>query len=162
MTINKNRAIRLGGRGQKTSAMSHAAMAERILLQPWFLPRRIAFAIHALVPFDFWRKMKNVFDDYCCLICGTEVDYHSNGMCGLCNSRTRKKILYSARRHAAPERKARLDIELFRQQKLAKKLLLRFAAERAISSKEKHVVVIPGNPVYEALGSRLEMSRKGF
>src|SRR5580698_9206124 len=102
---------------------SYEKLVESVLLQPWFLPRRVSFAIHRLVPKDFWRKMRYVFDDYGCLICGTEAGYHSNGLCHQCYERTRKKVLFSTRRHVGRKRKGRLDLELFRQQKLARNLL---------------------------------------
>jgi hypothetical protein len=139
---------------------SYEKLAESVLLQPWFLPRRVAFAMHRLVPADFWRKMRYVFEDYGCLICGTESGYHSNGMCHRCHDRTRKKVLFSARRHVGRKRKGRLDLELFRQQKLARNLLSHFASPSAISPKPRSVQVAQNNPVYEALSARLEPSRR--
>ena len=149
-----------GGRRRKSTTASHAGLAEEVLLQPWFLPQRATLAIHRLVPVDFWKKMRNVFDDYGCLICGAESHYHSNGMCRSCNRRTREKVLSSARRHAGRGRTLRLDLELFRQEKLARKLLARFAVESATSPKHRRVEIIHNNPVYEALAAKLELSRK--
>ena len=97
MSPSRHSSKSFGGRRRKTTTASHAALAEKVLLQPWFLPRRVTFAIHGLVPVDFWKKMRNVFDDYGCLICGAGSNYHSNGMCRPCNTRTRKKVLSSAR-----------------------------------------------------------------
>jgi hypothetical protein len=138
---------------------SFAELAESVLLQPWFLPRQVAFTILTLIPVGFRQKMRNVFDDYGCLICGSESRYMSNGMCRNCFDITRRKILLSARRHAEPPKRVRLDLELFRQQKLAKKLLSRFAPE-VIPSKKRRLSIMRGNPVYEALSAKLEQSWK--
>lgn len=97
---------------------------------------------------------------YGCLICGTESGYHSNGLCHRCYGRTRKKVLFSTRRHAGRKRKGRLDLELFRQQKLARNLLSRYASQGAISPKPRSVQVAQNNPVYEALAAKLEPSRR--
>jgi hypothetical protein len=160
MSPSRHKSKSFGGRPLKTTTASHAALAEEVLLQPWFLPQRATFAIHGLVPVDFWNKMRNVFDDYGCLICGAETNYHSNGMCRSCYTRTREKVLSSARRHAGRGRKLRLDLELFRQEKLARKLLAHFAVKSAGSRKTRRIEIIPNNPVYEALAAKLELSRK--
>jgi hypothetical protein len=77
-----------------------------------------------------------------------------------CYERTRKKVLFSTRRHVGRKRKGRLDLELFRQQKLARNLLSRYASQGAISPKPRSVQVAPNNPVYEALAAKLEPSRR--
>src|ERR1700722_1280926 len=124
------------------------------------LSTSFSYAIHRLVPKDFWLKMRYVFDDYGCLICGAESGYHSNGLCHQCYDRTRKKVLFSTRRHAGRKRKGRLDLELFRQQKLARNLLSRYASQGAISPKPRSVQVAQNNPVYEALAAKLEPSQR--
>jgi hypothetical protein len=53
-----------------------------------------------------------------------------------------------------------LDLELFRQEQLAKKLLGRFAADGATLAKNRRIGIVLNNPVYEALAARLELSRK--
>lgn len=158
MTATRNRANSSVKRRGKARPRSRLALAERVLLQPWFLPKRAAVAIHSLVPIAYWLKMRHVFDDYGCLVCGREAPYHSCGMCRLCYARTRKKIFLSVRRHATPEREVRLDLELFRQQRIAQKLLYRFALRR--KSPPKRISAIQNNPVYEALAAKLEISRR--
>lgn len=160
MSPSRHKSKSLGGRPRKTTTASHAALAEEVLLQPWFLPQRATLAIHRLVPVDFWKKMRNVFDDYGCLICGAQSNYHSNGMCRSCCTRTREKVLSSARRHAGRKQKLRLDLKLFRQEQLAKKLLSRFAADGAILAKNRRIGTVLSNPVYEALAAKLERARK--
>ncbi len=127
------------------------------MLQPWFLPQRVAFAIHSLVPPDFWDKMRHFFDDYGCIICEKESEYHSNGMCKPCYDRTRKKLLLSVKRHAGRGKRLRLDLELFRQEKLAKKLLARFSVRGpAVFKKWRFDLGRQTNPVYVALAARHE------
>lgn len=141
----------------KRRTRSYASTVEEVLLQPWFLSPRVAFAIKALVPPEYWNKMRNFFDDYGCMICEAESDYHSNGMCKSCYDKTRKKLVRSVKRRIGPERRRRLDRELFRQEKLAKKLLGRFSpSRRQASRKHPSELAIRHNPVYEVLGPRFE------
>jgi hypothetical protein len=131
-------------------------LVEKILMQPWFLPRRVSVAIHKMVPVDFYRKMRYVFDHYGCLICGTDSGCHSNGMRRNRHKRTCKKILLSLRRPGRHGGKPRLDLELFRQQKLARKLLSRLIAEGQNAPRRPHHGIKQNNPVCEAFASRLD------
>jgi len=138
----------------KHRSSSHYLMAEKVLLQPWFLPQRITFAIHALVPPDFWNKMRYYFDDYGCMICEKESGYRSNGMCHSCYCKTRQRLLLSVKRRLESHPRMRLDMELFRQEKLAKKLLGRFARSRGPSRRSRIDIRRLNNPVYDALSAR--------
>jgi hypothetical protein len=137
---------------------SYSAIADKVLLQPWFLPKRVAFAIHGMVPRDFWNKMRHFYEDYGCMICGCtdETKYHSNGMCRLCGSKIRNQLAASVRRRSRANQGSRLDFVLLRQEKLAKELLTRFVPPRRAPRRRK--INLPGrnNPVYEALCARLE------
>lgn len=134
----------------------NSSVAEKVLFQPWFLPKRIAFAIHGLVPKQFYRKMRYFFEDYGCMICGTESDYHSNGMCRLCHERIRKKMMLSVKRRSKSNPRQRLDLLLFRQEKLARKLLMNFPQKRTGHLKARRTEPEHSNPVYEALSARWE------
>ena len=134
------------------------SLSETVLFQPWFLPQHTAFAIHGLVPKHFWNKMRYFFDDYGCMICGSESRYHSNGMCRICYARIRKKMMLSVKRRLRSDPHYRLDLVLFRQAKLAKKLLAGFSHGRNRHAKARRIEVERSNPVYEALSPRLEES----
>jgi hypothetical protein len=139
----------------KPRSSSYPSTAEKVLLQPWFLPQRITFAIHGMVPPGFWNKMRNFFDDYGCMICGGDSAYHSNGMCQRCYRKVRAKLLKSIKRHLKPEPERSLALELVRQVKLARKLLGRFAGRRQTSGQGRAVNLLrQNNPVYEALCAR--------
>ena len=138
----------------KHRGSSYSSTAARVLLQPWFLPPRVALAINALVPRDFWKKMRYFFDDYGCMICGKESGYHSNGMCKSCHDKIQKKLVQSVKRRLKSEPKQRLELVLFRQEKLAKRLLGRYShRSRASSQRQGTIVPLQNNPVYEALGA---------
>jgi hypothetical protein len=157
VTPKRTKAIRLGRPPSSRSKMSHARIVNRVLLQPWFLPQRIAFAIHSMVPPEFWNKMRYYFDDYGCMVCKAETGYHSNGMCKRCSEVVRKKLAASLGRRTERRVEPRLDLALFRQEKAAKKLLKQFSV-RGPGSSQKRSIEIPArnNPVYEALVARLE------
>jgi hypothetical protein len=133
-----------------------SSLAETVLFQPWFLPQHIAFTIRGLVPKHFWNKMRYFFDDYGCMICGTELRYHSNGMCRICYARIRKKMMLSVKRRSRSDSHHRLDLVLFRQTKLARKLLAGFSHGRKRHPKARRTEPERSNPVYEALSARLE------
>jgi hypothetical protein len=156
MPTSRSKAGANDGARRKSVFRSYPDLVEKILLQPWFLPRRVSFAIHTMVPVDFYKKMRYVFDDYGCLVCGRESGYHSNGMCVNCHARTCKRILFSLRRRGRQGGKPRLDLELFRQQKLARKLLSRFVVEGQRAPRKPHYGITQNNPVYEAFASRMD------
>lgn len=155
MHSHRTKRMRPGRTMASQSLIRHSAVVDKILLQPWFLPQRIAFAIHALVPPDYWYKMRYFFDDYGCLICGRESNYHSNGMCKSCYDKVRKKLIASLKRRWGSRPNRRLDLVLLRQEKLAKKLLKRFARPQPLGPRRYNLTIPPrSNPVYEALIAR--------
>jgi hypothetical protein len=130
---------------------------EEMLLQPWFLPFRIARAIHALVPLSYRSKMRDFFDDYGCMICGKEYPYGANGMCRRCYNDVIEKLRRAAKRRLKSKLEQRFDLGLLRQARLAKKLLRRFSpARRADSERHRLDTARSRNPVYEALSPRSE------
>jgi len=131
---------------------SYSSIVEKVLLQPWFLSPRVAFAIHGLVPPDYWKKWRNFFEDYGCVICGRESQYHADGMCVGCFHRTRWKLAQSVKRRLKSGGRPSLGLELFRQEKLAKKLLRKYRhMGHASSHKPGSYIICRTNPVYEAL-----------
>lgn len=160
MKSRRNKSASILRQCPKRSTKSHAALVEKILLQPWFLPKKVAVAIHAIVPVDYRRKMRYLFEDFGCLVCASESGYYSNGMCMKCFKRTRKRILSSLRRRGRQGRDPRFDLILFRQQRLAKKLLSRFVEEGQRSPRTPHHGVRHINPVDEVFAAKAEMAHK--
>lgn len=157
MNKSQHRPNRLGRKPRASEKPSHAPIAEEVLLQPWFLPARVASAIHSVIPPDFRDKMRHFFDDYGCIICERECAYHSNGMCARCYTRTRQRLLASVKRHAWRGKRSRLDLELFRQERLAKKLLARFSVQTPPVPKNAGFQPINrDNPVYAAFAAHCE------
>jgi len=149
--ISAKRAARNGG----PLTGFHARIVNKVLLQPWFLPLRIAYDIHGMVPSDFWNKMRYYFEDYGCMICEAESGYHSNGMCQSCYDKIRKKLMACVARRSEISR-PRLDLAMFRQEKIAKKLLKKFSVRADTSPKRIMGIPAAYNPVYEALVARME------
>lgn len=72
---------------------------EELLLQPWFLPKRIALGITKLVPPDYRKRMRDYFIDFGCLRCGhTDRIYGANGMCEPCKNLTYARVVASGNR----------------------------------------------------------------
>jgi len=125
-----------------------------VLLQPWFLPKRIADAIRGMVPGGFYKKMRYYFDDYGCMICGQESVHHSNGMCLHCHMKVLSRVKKSAKRHACRKPDKRLDLVIFRQQKLARNLLKGLARKKKVPAEKLTLQMFrPSNPVYEAFSA---------
>lgn len=145
-----------GRSGATDSPVRHSGctIPPAVLFQPWFLPQRVAYKIHGLVPPIFWKKMRYFFEDYGCLVCGAESTHHSNGMCQQCYPRIQKQMMVSVKRRARHLPRQRLDLELFRQEKLAGKLLARFSRRRPGGPKARRTEPERSNPVYEALSPR--------
>jgi len=58
---------------------------EDVLLEPWFLGKKVFGSIRHLLPHNYWRRMSYFFEDYGCLRCGRKnVHYGANGMCHNC------------------------------------------------------------------------------
>jgi hypothetical protein len=110
-----------------TAKSSHRFTSAELVLQPWFLPQRVAFAIRALAPPDYHLKMRHFFNDYGCMICKKDHDYGSNGMCTGCCMQVRKRLARSVRMRLKPKAERRFDLGLIRQAKLAEKLLKPFS-----------------------------------
>jgi hypothetical protein len=130
-------------------------IGDTVIFRPWFLPQRIGFAIHSLVPPFLGDKMRYFFDDYGSMICGTGTGYHSNGMCRICYGRIRKKVMLGVRRRSTPHPNQRLDLMLFRQEKLARKLLAKYSRRPWGNPKARRTEPERSNPVYEALSARV-------
>jgi hypothetical protein len=108
----------------------YSQMLNKVLLQPWFLPKRAANAIRSIVPPDFWKKMRHLFDDYGCIICERRSEYLGNGMCRRCYTLVRARLVASVKRRKQSNPHERLDLEVFNQRALARKLLRKFSLSR--------------------------------
>ncbi len=79
-----------------------------ISLQPWFLNKECTAAIRRIVPRALLHKMRYYFEDWGCLICKSKDRPHaSNGMCGQCAARIKKRLFWCLQRRGivtSPER----------------------------------------------------------
>ena len=153
---HRSSAMEVGRNHGRASKMSHSFVVDQVLLEPWFLPRRVALAIRGIATPVFQKKLRYFFEDYGCMICKKETNYHSNGMCRRCRKDIRKKLAKCVKRRFGSKIHRRADLKLFRQEKLAKKLLGKFSPA-TVSSTARRIVLEPSyNPVYEALCPRFE------
>lgn len=143
---------RMGG---SSNLKSNWLTSDELLLQPWFLSQRVQLAIQSLVPPSYKKRMHNFFDDYGCMICTNNELYGANGMCRHCNANVRSMLRASARRHLKNILSRRVDLDLLRQARLAKKLLRGFSIKnRAASQRRRLDAAHSSNPVDEMLGPR--------
>lgn len=125
-----------------------------LVFQPWFLPRASRLAIDKLIPSGYRNKMRAYFEDYGCMLCGTQDGYDANGMCRPCHHLIRRRLRSSARRRLSARSGDELGLIMARRKSLASRLLAPFAQPR-VKMPLRHrlrVGVSLRNPVDEALG----------
>ena len=57
----------MNSRQNKVLNRSHGPrlnVRNELLFQPWFLPKRITYKIHGLMPPQYWKKMRYYFEDW--------------------------------------------------------------------------------------------------
>jgi hypothetical protein len=97
---------------------------EELLLQPWFLPKKIALGITKLVPPDYRKRMRDCFIDFGCLRCGhTDRIYGANGMCAPCQSVTYARVVASGNKRLRGRQPLRYGKEFVGHADRARKLL---------------------------------------
>lgn len=77
------------------------SLLDEIFLQPWFVGRQSAAAIHRLIPDPYFQKMLFYFEDWGCMVCRSRTRrYGSNGMCHVCVTRIQKRLFLCLKRRA--------------------------------------------------------------
>lgn len=85
-----------GKAGGKATAEEQALtlLLDEVFMQPWFLPKPIYLAVRRLIPNIHLMKLRNYFDDYGCLRCGSDdALYGSCGLCHPCNVVVRSRLM---------------------------------------------------------------------
>jgi hypothetical protein len=66
---------------------------EDLALQPWFLPRSVAWQVRKILPSVHLAKMRYYFEDHGCMRCARKnVLYASNGFCENCSVIIRSRL----------------------------------------------------------------------
>lgn len=125
---------------------------QEILLQPWFLPKRVARTIWGLVPADYRKRLHDYFDDYGCMRCSRlDVPYKSNGMCFACFRFVFSRLQQSMIRRSPERLQRRYGRELVGQAAKARKLLSEFSCpKRGASKASRFRTVRLSSPVIES------------
>lgn len=98
-----------------------------MLLQPWFLQKRVAIAVRALLPPHYRRRLRDCFDDYGCLRCDRlNVAYRSNGLCAECFMKIIHRLKTSAERRGKDRPSHGYGRRLLEEVEQARKLLREF------------------------------------
>jgi hypothetical protein len=72
---------------------------EDLALQPWFLPRSVAWQVRKILPSVHLAKMRYYFDDHGCLRCAKKnALYGSNGFCETCSVIIRSRLKHCLKR----------------------------------------------------------------
>jgi hypothetical protein len=103
---------------------------EELILQPWFLPKRVARIIWGLVPADYRKRLHDYFDDYGCMRCSRlDATYRSNAMCEACMMLVYNRLQQSISRRSAGIPPRRYGKELVNKAAQARRLLSEFSNE---------------------------------
>jgi hypothetical protein len=125
-------------------------LSESVLLEPWFLPREVAWAILRLLPIFHQRKWTYFFEDWGCFKCGRKAALHvGNGLCNKCRASVSYRLKSSLKRRAVkagPTAEQQVDRIMARvrnaqhilggQHPSGRKLLGENNAERLLGGKE--------------------------
>lgn len=77
----------------RTKCRTESISTDDLLLQPWFLGKKLASSIRSMMPEIFSHKMTFYFEDWGCMVCRAKNRrYGSNGMCHICTTRIQKRI----------------------------------------------------------------------
>lgn len=129
---------------RRTSIKSHARAEgdprEFAMLQPWFLPFEVAYAVKRLIPREYLSRMRWMFEDCGCILCGRKsVTYGGNGFCRNCRWGLLKRMIASMKkRFGSPEKfmRPKPKVHLIDSAALARKMLADLVSAR--SSKASH------------------------
>lgn len=147
MTRQRSSTARIPKPGRRLVRPDRFA-ADELVLQPWFLPKRVQLTIARVIPPNYRNKMRAYFDDYGCMICTRDDYYEANGMCRPCFQTVQRNLLASVRRRMKAKPGDRFDSLLLRKARIAKKLLGEFPKpKKSVSGRCR----VETNPVEEAL-----------
>ena len=109
---------------RKTKTTGKQLVIEELVVQPWFLPKRIALAIFHLLPPDYRFRMRNYYLDYGCLRCDRiDVPYGANGMCNGCKLTVYSRMVVSAKRRMKLRPELKYGNDFVEDAEKARKLL---------------------------------------
>lgn len=112
------------------------------LLQPWFLPKKIRSAITRLLPREYLSRMRWMFEDYGCFICGRKaIPYGGNGFCRTCRYWFRDRMIKSMKKRLGiPQEweRPRQKVRFVDRTTLAQELISDLAPNSFISFKKQN------------------------
>jgi hypothetical protein len=109
---------------------------KELVLQPWFLPKRVARIVWGLVPADYRKRLHDYFDDYGCMRCSRlDVSYKSNAMCRSCYMKVFNRLQQSIARRSGDRLPRGYGREIVRKAAQARKLLAEFSRKNSTSSR---------------------------
>lgn len=124
----------------KSRSRAEGDTRELAMLQPWFLPFEMACAVKRLIPREYLSRMRWMFEDYGCILCGRKsVTYGANGFCRICRWGLLKRMIASMKkRFGSPEKfmRPKPKVHLIDSGALARRLLADLVSAR--SSEASH------------------------
>lgn len=124
---------------------------EELVLQPWFLSKTAARKMRNLLPPDFRKRLRDMFEDYGCLRCDRkDVPYRSNGMCDNCMMTVFHRIHTSEYRRSKERMEKRYGKDLVFKERAAKRLLGEFSELAGKRRRRARKIIDLGSPVAAA------------
>jgi hypothetical protein len=111
---------------------------QELVLQPWFMPKRVSRIIWSLVPPDYRKRLHDYFDDYGCMRCSRlDASYKSNAMCRSCYMKVFNRLQQSINRRSPDRLPRRYGKEIVCKAAQARRLLAEFSRKGSTSSKTR-------------------------
>jgi hypothetical protein len=113
------------------------AAPDSLILEPWFLPHKITYAIRALLPPEHRLKLRDYFAEWGCLRCGNRERHWSSGLCEKCYNILHHRIGVCLRRRAAVIVPDKIGLKHVEDVRTARRLLKGFPAKMYVKPQQR-------------------------
>lgn len=127
-----------------------ASARESLIFHPWFLPRRITYAIRRLLPPGHRFKMHDYFAEHGCLRCDEKQGYCALGLCEKCYTKLHSRLRACVRKRARVQVPDQYGLKYLEDARTARKLLKGFPAKMYVGSRSYRGAYKINNPAQAA------------
>jgi hypothetical protein len=113
------------------------SMQNSLVFHPWFLPRKITYAIRRLLPPEHKFKMRDYFGDHGCLRCDVKQGYCALGLCERCYTKLHSRLQACVRKRARLTSPQKYGNKYLEDARTARKLLKGFPSKMYVNARSR-------------------------